>query len=109
MGRVSYLADSSGTQLADYIYLGLDQIDDVSSPQPGITLDLGHKNGNGQLDRVDQFNRATRHGLCGDRRQYRRDHAGYDVSGNELWQANPTAAANGVISMSFTPTTPRTN
>ena len=49
VGRVSYLADSNGTHLADYKYLGLDQIDDVSNPEPGIDLNLGQKNGDGQL------------------------------------------------------------
>ena len=39
MGRVSYLADSDGTVLANYEYLGLDDIDYVNNPQPGITLD----------------------------------------------------------------------
>ena len=97
VGRVSYLADSDSTQLVDYYYLGLGQIDKVSSPQPGINLNLGHQNGSGQLDRVDQFNRATDMvfakigGANLDEIQY-----GYDVSGNELWQAQPTAASNGV-------------
>ena len=59
VGRVSYLADSDSTHLVDYYYLGLGQIDDVSSPQPGIDYNLGHKTATANLDRVDQFNRAT--------------------------------------------------
>ncbi len=97
VGRVSYLADSDGTQLADYSYLGLDEIDEVSSPQPAVTLDLGHKNADGDLDRVDQFNRATDMVFAeigaGNVDEIMQ---GYDVSGNELWQAQPTAASYGV-------------
>ena len=96
VGRVSYLADSDGTQLVDYYYLGLGQIDDVSSPQPGIDLNLGQKGSNGQLDCVDQFNRATDMVFAENGGNIDEIRAGYDVSGNELWQANPTAAANGV-------------
>jgi RHS repeat-associated protein len=40
LGRVSYLADSDGTHLADYTYLGLDQITGVSSPEPGVTTSV---------------------------------------------------------------------
>ncbi len=96
VGRVSYLADSDGTVLAQYKYLGLDDIDYVNNPQPGVTLDLGQKNNSGQLDDVDQFNRATDMVFAGlgganlDELKY-----GYDVSGNDLWEAQPTAAANG--------------
>jgi YD repeat-containing protein len=98
VGRVSYLADSDSTQLVDYSYLGLGQIDDVSSPQPGIDLNLGHQNGNGQLDRVDQFNRATDmvFAKIGGGANLDEIQSGYDVSGNEVWQAQPTAASNGV-------------
>ena len=96
VGRVSYLADSDSTQLADYSYLGLEQIDDVSNPEPGVTLDLGHKNGSGQLDRVDQFNRATDMIFAETGGNIDQIMQGYDVSGNELWQAQPTAASNGV-------------
>ena len=96
VGRVSYLADSDGTVLAQYGYLGLDEIDDVSNPEPGITLDLGHKNGSGQLDRVDQFNRATDMVFAETGGNIQEILAGYDVSGNEFWQADPTAASNGV-------------
>ena len=83
--------------LADYSCLGLDEIDEVNNPEPGITLDLGHKNADGELDRVDQFNRATDMVFAeigvGNLDEIMQ---GYDVSGNELWQAQPTAASNGV-------------
>ena len=96
VGRVSYLADSDGTVLAQYRYLGLDQIDYVNNPEPGVALDLGQKNNSGQLDNVNQFNRATDMvfadlgGANLDELKY-----GYDVSGNNLWEAQPTATANG--------------
>ena len=96
VGRVSYLVDSDGTQLADYSYLGLDQIDEVNNPEPGVTLDLGHKNADGNLDRVDQFNRATDMVFAETGGNIDEIMQGYDVSGNELWQAQPTAASYGV-------------
>ena len=39
VGRVSSLADSDETHLADYTYLGLDRILGVSYPEPGVTND----------------------------------------------------------------------
>ena len=96
VGRVSYLADSDSTVLAQYKYLGLDQIDDVSNPQPGIDLNLGHKGSNGQLDCVDQFNRATDMVFAETGGNVDQIMQGYDVSGNEVWQAQPTAAGYGV-------------
>ena len=97
MGRVSYLADSDGTHLADYKYLGLDQIDDVSNPEPGITLESRPEERQRPTGRRRSIQPRHGHGFRGDRRQHLDEiMQGYDVSGNELWQAQPTAASYGV-------------
>jgi len=97
VGRVSYLKDSNNsTHLVDYYYLGLGQIDKVSSPEPGIVLDLGHKGTGGQLDRVDQFNRVTDQIFAETGGNIDEIKYGYDISGNRKWKIEQTAADNSV-------------
>ena len=55
VGRVSSLADSDETHLADYTYLGLDRILGVSYPEPGVTNDP-ILNG---YDALDRFGRTA--------------------------------------------------
>ena len=98
VGRVSFLEDgNSGTPLVQYRYLGLDQIDDVDLPQPSVDYNLGQKDANGNLDCVNQFGEVTDQVFAElgaaniEEMKY-----GYNVSGDELWEANPTSASNGV-------------
>ena len=58
--RPSYLEDgNSSTPLVEYGYLGLDTIDDVDLPEPGIDEDTGAKNSDGELADVNQFAQAV--------------------------------------------------
>ncbi len=97
VGRVSYLADSDGTQLADYSYLGLEpDRRREQSPQPGIDLI--------SATRTPMATWTASISSTAPRTWFSRKPAGnideimqgYDVSGNELWQAQPTAASYGV-------------
>ena len=97
VGRVSYLADSDGTQLADYYYLGLGQIDDVSNRRSRASTSISAR----RTAAANWMRRSVQprhgHGFRGDRAANLDEiKYGYDVSGNELWQAQPTAASNGV-------------
>ena len=110
MGRVSYLADSDGTQLVDYYYLGLepDRRRELRRSRASTSISAKRTAPANWTD-VDQFNRATDMvfaeiggGANLDEIQY-----GYDVSGNDLWRGpSRPRPATARPSTSFTATTP---
>ena len=98
VGRVSYLADSDSTPLADYLYLGLDQIDEVSNPEPGVTLDLGTRTAMGNLTVSINSIRATDMVFAETGGNMTRSCTAMTFPATKLWQAQPTAASYGVLS-----------
>ena len=94
VGRVSSLTDSDETHLADYTYLGLDQILGVSYPEPGITNDP-ILNGYDALDRFGRTAEVLWKSTASPFTPVADLKYGYDAVGNRTYRQDLTAESNG--------------
>ena len=102
LSRVKSLIDADGTtHLADYTYMGLNPIAQVSAAQPGTELTYIKQGSEPVGDGGDQYTGWDRFGRLIDQRwiqissgtAFERTQYGYNQASNRLWRANLVAEA----------------